>query len=199
MFEWITGVIQRLGYAGVAVLTFLEHVFPPMPSEVVIPLAGLVAARGELGIALVIATGTAGSLAGAAVWYAVARKIGERRLRAWIRRHGKWLTLGSKDVDRAQDWFRRHGKSSVFLGRMVPGVRTFVSVPAGFAGMGFATFVMYSALGTAVWTGALAYAGVVLQANFTLVSDYINVVSNIVIGALALLLVRRYVKCWREN
>ena len=199
MFEWITGVIGRLGYAGVAMLTFLENLLPPIPSELVIPLAGLVAARGEMNVGLVIAAAAVGSLAGATAWYAVGRQIGERRLRAWIDRHGKWVTLSSRDVDRAQAWFRRHGKSAVFGGRLVPGVRTFVSLPAGFSAMPLLPFLLYSALGTIVWTAALAYAGVVLQSQFTRVGDYLNVVTNAVFALLGVMIVRRYVRCWRER
>ena len=199
MFDWITGVIARLGYLGVAILTFLENIFPPIPSEVVIPLAGFVAAQGDLRIGLVIVTGTCGSLAGAGVWYAVGRRIGEKRVRAWVDRHGKWLTLSATDVDRAQLWFRRHGNTAVLLGRLMPGVRTFVSLPAGFSAMPIGPFLLYSALGTAMWTAALAYAGVLLQANFTAVGDYLNVVTSVLLGVLAIMLVRRYVNCWKER
>src|SRR5687767_12557615 len=174
MFNWITGVIGRLGYAGVAGLTFLENVFPPIPSELVIPLAGYVAAQGDMRLMLVVATASAGSLAGAAVWYWIGRTVGERRLRAWVDRHGKWLTLSGKDVDRAQRSFSRHGNAAVFVGRLVPGVRTLISLPAGFARMPALPFVVYSALGTMVWTAALAYAGVALQSNFTIVGDFIK-------------------------
>jgi membrane protein DedA with SNARE-associated domain len=199
MFDWIAGVIGRLGYAGIAALTFLENVFPPIPSELVIPLAGFVAATGELRLRTVIAMGSAGSLAGATIWYAVGRHVGEVRLRAWVDRHGKWLTLSATDVDRAQLWFRRHGNAAVFLGRLMPGVRTFVSLPAGFTAMPMAPFLVYSAAGTVVWTAALAYAGVVLQANFTMIGDYIDVATNAVFGLLGVLLVRRYMKCWNES
>jgi membrane protein DedA with SNARE-associated domain len=199
MFDWITGVIGRLGYFGVAVLTFLENIFPPIPSELVIPLAGFVAARGDLRIGLVIVTGTLGSLAGATVWYVVGRRIGEKGVRAWVGRHGKWLTLSATDVDRAQAWFRRHGNTAVLLGRLMPGVRTVVSLPAGFSAMPVGPFLLYSALGTAIWTAALAYAGVVLQARFTTVGDYVNIATNVLLGVLAVMLVRRYVKCWKES
>jgi membrane protein DedA with SNARE-associated domain len=197
VFDWITGVINRLGYVGVATLTFLENVFPPIPSEVVIPLAGFVAAQGDLRIGLVIATATFGSLAGAAVWYAIGRRVGEHRVREWVARHGKWLTLSAKDVDRAQSWFRRHGNAAVLLGRLMPGVRTFVSLPAGFSAMPIGPFLLYSALGTVIWTAALAYAGVLLQSNFTVVGDYVNILTNILLAVVGLLLVRRYVTCWR--
>jgi membrane protein DedA with SNARE-associated domain len=199
MFEWITGTIRTLGYLGVALLTFAENAFPPIPSELVIPLAGFVAAQGDLSVVGVIAAGSVGSLAGAWAWYQVGRRLGEQRLRAWVRRYGKWLTLEGDDVDRAQRWFERRGAAAVFIGRLVPGVRTFVSLPAGFAGMALGPFLFYSAAGTVIWTAALAYAGVVLRANFTVVGDYIGMATNIVIGTLALLLVRRYVRCWRAH
>jgi membrane protein DedA with SNARE-associated domain len=199
MFDWITGIIGRLGYAGVAGLTFLENVFPPIPSELVIPLAGYVAAQGDMRLILVIAAASVGSLAGAAVWYWIGGSVGERRLRAWVDRHGKWLTLSGKDVDRAQLWFSRHGNAAVFFGRLVPGVRTLVSLPAGFARMPALPFIVYSALGTMIWTAALAYAGVALQSNFTIVGDYINMVTNVVLGAIGVMIATRYVKCWRAH
>jgi membrane protein DedA with SNARE-associated domain len=198
MFDWIVAVIARLGYVGVALLTFLENVFPPIPSELVIPLAGFVAARGELQIAAVIAIATAGSLAGATAWYVLGQRIGEPRLRRWVGRHGKWLTLSAHDVDRSNDWFRRHGRVAVLVGRLVPGVRTFISLPAGFSGMPLKPFLLYSALGTVIWTGVLAGAGVVLQANFSRVGDYVNVATNILLAGFLALLVYRYVRCWRS-
>jgi membrane protein DedA with SNARE-associated domain len=196
MFEWITKVVERLGYAGVGGLTFLENVFPPIPSEVVIPLAGFVAAQGGMGLAGVIAAGSLGSIAGAWFWYEVGRRMGEERLRRWVDRHGRWLTLSAKDVDRAQSWFRRHGNAAVFVGRLVPGVRTFVSLPAGFSGMPIAPFLIYSTLGTVLWTAGLACAGVLLQANFTRVSDYIDAATNALLVGLAGMLAYRYVTCW---
>jgi membrane protein DedA with SNARE-associated domain len=199
MFDWITETIRSLGYLGVAVLTLAENAFPPIPSELVIPLAGFVAAQGDLSVPGVIAAGSAGSLAGAWGWYEVGRRLGERRLRRWVQRFGKWLTLDAEDVDRAQSWFERRGGAAVFIGRLVPGVRTFVSLPAGFAGMALGPFLLYSAAGTLIWTAALAYAGVLLRANFTLVGDYIGIVTNVVLGTMALLLVRRYLRCWRAR
>ena len=199
MFEWITSVIARLGYFGVATLTFLENLFPPIPSELVIPLAGFVAAQGGLRLSLVIVMGSVGSLAGALVWYGIGKRVGEQRLRTWVARHGRWLTLSAQDVDRAQDWFRRHGAAAVFFGRLMPGVRTFVSLPAGFSSMPLGGFLLYSALGTAMWTAALAYAGVMLQANFTLVGDYIDVVTNALLALGGVMLVRRYIRCWKAT
>ncbi len=196
MFDWITGVIGKLGYLGVLALTFLENLFPPIPSELVIPLAGFVAAKGELNLYVVIGLASAGSLLGSTVWYVVGRRIGERRLKKWIDQHGRWLTLGTHDVDAAKSWFTRHGRAAVFLGRLMPGVRTFVSLPAGFSKMPAIPFLLYSAMGTAIWTTVLAYAGVLLQSNFVRVEAYMNVATNILIVAGVILLVRRYLRCW---
>jgi membrane protein DedA with SNARE-associated domain len=106
--------------------------------------------------------------------------------------------LSPEDVDRAQQWFRRHGAVAVFVGRLVPGVRTFVSLPAGFSSMPLGRFMLYSALGTAIWTAALSYAGVVLQANFTLIGDYINAATNVLFAVAGVMLVRRYFRCWKS-
>ena len=199
MFEWIAGVIARLGYAGVAFLTFLENLVPPIPSELVIPLAGFTAARGDMRLGLVVAAATIGSVAGATAWYWIGRRIGERRLRAWIELHGRWLTLGPQDLDRAQGWFHDRGVWAVLLGRLVPGVRTFVSVPAGFARMPLASFLLFSALGTLLWTTALAYAGVVLESNFTVIGDYVDALSYGVLAVMGLMLTRRYIRCWKAS
>jgi membrane protein DedA with SNARE-associated domain len=196
VFDWVAGIIKSLGYIGVAMLTFLEHLFPPIPSELILPLAGYVAASGEIDVVMVIATATVGSLCGATLWYVIGRRIGERRLRSWIERHGKWLTLSARDVDRANDWFRRRGKAAVLLGRLVPGVRTFVSLPAGFSGMPWPIFVAYSLFGTLLWTAALVYAGVTLQQNFTAVGQYINLATNILFAMLGAMMIYRYAKCF---
>lgn len=197
MFEWIARVIAQLGYVGVAALTFLENLFPPIPSELILPLAGYVAATGQLELGIVIAAGSLGSLAGATFWYVLAKRAGEVRFREWVRRHGRWLTLSVNDVDRAQLWFKRRGKWAVLIGRLLPGVRTFVSLPAGFSAMPWPTFLVYSAIGTVAWTVSLVYAGAILQAQFGAVGRYLDIATNILFGAVVLMLVMRYVRCFR--
>ena len=199
MFEWVAGVIAQLGYAGVAVLTFLENLFPPIPSELILPLAGYVAATGDLGLGLVIVAGTLGSLTGATFWYVLAKRAGEARFREWVQRHGRWLTLSATDVDRAQRWFKRRGQWAVLIGRLLPGVRTFVSLPAGFSGMPWPTFLLFSVIGTLAWTAALVYAGAVLQANFHAVGRYIDIATNLLLAAVVVMLVVRYVRCFRAT
>lgn len=199
MFDWIVGIITRLGYAGVATLTFLEHLFPPIPSELILPLAGYVTGTGELTLGGVIALGSLGSLGGATVWYVIGKRIGEKRLRTWIDNHGRWLTLSNKDIDKAKDWFERRGKAAVLIGRLMPGIRTFVSLPAGFSGMAWAPFLIFSAIGTIGWTAALVYAGAKLQENFESVSNYVDMITNGVFAILGAMIIWRYVRCWRSS
>ena len=199
MFDWIVGIISSLGYAGVAMLTFLEHLFPPIPSELILPLAGYVTGSGDLTLGAVIATGSIGSLGGATVWFVIGKRVGERRLRKWIDRHGRWLTLSNGDIDRAKEWFQRRGKTAVMIGRLMPGVRTFVSLPAGFSGMPWLPFLLYSAIGTITWTAALVYAGAKLEENFEMVSKYVDIVTNGVFAVLAAMLIWRYIRCWRSK
>lgn len=181
MFDWITGFVRQAGYAGVFLLMLLENVVPPIPSELIMPLAGFTAARGELSIVLVVVAGTAGSLIGALFWYNVGRRLGLDRLKRLAARHGRWLTLSPGDVDRADDWFGRHGRRAVFFGRLVPTVRTLISVPAGINGMPLASFLAWSVLGTGCWTALLAGAGYLLQGQYELVADYLNPVSTVVV------------------
>lgn len=183
MENWVVDVVRGMGPLGVALLMFLENLFPPLPSEVIMPLAGYLAARGEAPFWAMAVAGTLGSLAGAVVWYAVGRAVSRGRLAAWVDRHGTWLAMTPDDVDRASDWFARHGRTSVFFGRLVPVVRTLISVPAGFSRMPPGQFLVLSALGSGVWTFALGYAGLVLGSRFEEVGRWMGPVSSAVVVA----------------
>jgi membrane protein DedA with SNARE-associated domain len=185
MFDWITGIVERTGYAGVFLLMLGENVFPPIPSEMIMPLAGFTAAQGKLDVVLVVLAGAAGSLLGALFWYYVGRRLGPERLKRFASRHGRWLTLTPGEVDGACAWFGRHGGKAVFLGRLVPTVRTLVSVPAGIAGMPLPKFLAFTALGTALWTALLAAAGYLLQDQYRLVAGYVDPAANLVFGLIA--------------
>lgn len=191
MFDWITGLLEQLGLAAVAFLMLAENVFPPIPSEVIMPLAGFLAFEGKMNIVAAVAAGSFGSLLGTYLWYIAARRIGEARLRRLVARHGRWLTLSLDDLDRAGDWFRRHGRMAVLLGRLMPGIRTVISVPAGLTGMKHAPFLAYSLLGTAVWTAFLTGLGYALGSQYDKVADWLNPVTTaIIVGALALYVYR---------
>ena len=187
MFDWMVRFVTDTGYVGVALLMFAENVFPPIPSELIMPLAGFVAARGELSLPGVIVAGALGSIAGLHLWYELGRAIGTERLGRWAERHGRWLGLDAEDVEAARAWFDRHGPFAVLLGRLVPTVRTLISVPAGVARMGRARFLALSAAGTLVWAGGLAIAGHILESQYDRVVDWVNPVATAVVVALVLL------------
>jgi membrane protein DedA with SNARE-associated domain len=182
MFDWVTGFVERAGYWGIALLMLAENVFPPIPSELIMPLAGFSAAKGSLSFIGVVLAGVAGSILGTVLWYAVGRWLGCERLKRFAARHGRWLTLSPDEVNQAQAWFARHGGKAVLIGRLVPGVRTLISVPAGVADMPLAPFLIYSAVGTAAWSSLLAAGGYFLESQYGTVAAFLNPVSNVVFG-----------------
>lgn len=194
MSDWVVRLIEQSGYLGVAFLMFLETIFPPIPSEVIMPVAGMASANGKLSFTLAVAAGTAGAMLGNIFWYLAARALGHDRLKPIIRRHGKWLTLDWKDVEKAHRWFDRHGMILVFAGRLVPTVRSLVSIPAGLLDMRFRNFVIASTLGTAIWTAVLAGAGYKLQENFRDIGQVIGPLSNLVLAVLVLTYVWRLIR-----
>lgn len=184
MFDWITSFIEGGGALAIAALMLLENVFPPIPSELIMPLAGFNAARGGTSLLLVIISGAAGSLAGAWLWYLLGCAYGTDRLHRLIARHGRWLTMTPAELDRAQRWFDRHGRSVVFFGRLVPTVRTLISIPAGLAQMFMPRFILFSAMGSILWCSILALAGYWLESRYEQVSAWLNPVSTIIVVAL---------------
>ena len=181
--EWALSLISTLGYPGLGFVMFLENVFPPIPSELVLPLAGWLTLGEEapftmLGVTVV---GAIGSVLGAFFFYGLGAWFDESRVRALLQRYGKWFMLSVEDLDVALAWFERHGEYVVFFGRMVPIVRSLISVPAGLASMPLGKFSLYTAVGTALWSFILAFAGRMLGDNWYLVSDFIDKYENIVL------------------
>ena len=186
MIEALSQLIERGGYPGIILLAFVETIFPPLPSELFMPMAGSVASRSELSLFGVIAAGTLGSLGGAWFWYAVGHAIGLDRARQLAVRHGRWLTLHARDLDRGNAWFERHGGWVVLFGRMVPGIRSVISVPAGIAQMPVGQFLLLSGIGSAIWTSLLMSAGYILGSEYGRVAGWAEPVSNLIIGGLLL-------------
>lgn len=185
MTDLVTALAES-GYLGIALLMLLENLFPPIPSELVMPLAGFVAGQGRLSLLGVIVAGSAGSLAGASFWYVLARRYGKQRLQRLADRHGRWLTVDAADIERADAWFDRHGGKAVLLGRLVPTVRTLISVPAGLSGMAPGRFLAFSAVGTVAWTAALALAGHALGDRFEDVDAWLAPIAKLIVAAIAL-------------
>lgn len=201
--EWILMVMDKLGLVGVALMMFLENVFPPIPSELIMPAAGFAAAIGELSLISVIVAGTIGSVLGALPLYYLGSRLDETRLIRLTERYGKYLLITPKDIVSAQAWFDRHGKTVVFFGRMIPAIRSLISIPAGMARMSLLPFLMLTAMGSMIWSALLAYAGFVLGANYEKVGIYIESVSHYVVLLMVLifsyLLYRRIKTVWGKH
>jgi membrane protein DedA with SNARE-associated domain len=176
--EWAVSVMEALGAPGAGLLIALENLFPPLPSEVILPLAGFSASRGDLSLAGALFWTTAGSVAGAVVLYWIGALIGRDRLRTVVDR---MPLLKLSDVDRAEAWFARHGGKAVLLGRMVPIFRSLISVPAGVERMRFGVFLLYTTLGSLIWNTTFVLAGYVLGENWHLIESSVGLYSKIVL------------------
>jgi membrane protein DedA with SNARE-associated domain len=181
----LTGLFARLidgtGEVGVGVLTLVETVVPPVPSEIVLPLSGFLAQQGRLAIVWVLLAATLGSLAGAFAFYGLGAALGLERS---VRLLSKVPLLDREDLEAASDWFGRHGRGSVFFGRFVPGVRSLISLPAGAQRMPLGLFTACTALGSALWNSLLVGAGYALGTQWSTVGGYVSTASDVVIGLL---------------
>lgn len=188
--DWAVDVIDAIGYLGVVLLVSLESVFPPIPSEVVLPAAGFAAAEGSANVVGMMVAATVGSVIGAWMLYLASAAIGHARLRALTVRYGRWLGVKPHDLDRAEAWFDHHGPMAVLVCRCIPLIRSLVSIPAGFRRMAPMTFTVYTAIGSLVWNVVLIGSGYLLGDNWESVSSYVEVLQYVVIAVVAGLLAR---------
>ncbi|CAA9436230.1 MAG: hypothetical protein AVDCRST_MAG78-2056 [uncultured Rubrobacteraceae bacterium] len=185
MTGWIADLIDAFGALGVALLMALENLFPPIPSELILPFAGFLVGRGELGFLSALVASTAGSLAGALILYALGRWGG----RSLILRYGRLLRVKEADLDRAEGWFDRYDEWVVLFGRMVPGVRSIVSIPAGMLGTPFVRFLLLTTAGSAAWNTLLLGMGWYLGENWQQIADVVGPISTLVLVLVAVALV----------
>ena len=183
MLEFITNTISSLGYIGIAFLMALENIIPPIPSELIMPLAGFTVNRGEMNFVLVVVAGTIGSIIGTMPWYFLGKSLGLKRTIEIVDRYGKWLALSGKDVEKANNWFNRRGNTAIAFGRLIPGIRTYISLPAGISKIPLLPFLFYSTLGSIFWVTLLTGAGYILGANYELVGEYMKPLSIFVLIA----------------
>ncbi|SBT39400.1 DedA family protein [Micromonospora auratinigra] len=177
---WVTGLVERLGGPGAGLAVALENLFPPIPSEVILPLAGFTASQGRMSLVGAIGWTTLGSVLGALALYYVGAALGRDRMRAIAAR----LPLVKlADVDRTEAWFLRHGTKAVFFGRMIPIFRSLISVPAGVERMPVSTFLLFTTLGSLIWNSVFVLAGYLLGENWHVVEAYVGTVQNVVIVA----------------
>ncbi|MCD2190941.1 DedA family protein [Actinomycetospora soli] len=192
---WATDLMATFGAPGAGLIVAIENVFPPIPSEIILPLAGFAAGRGEFSVWAAIIWTTAGSVVGAIALYLVGMLCSD----GWVRRTIARMPLVSEDdVLKAESWFDRHGRASVFWGRMIPGVRSFVSIPAGQRRMPWWEFTMFTALGSLIWNSVFVGGGYALGSQWHLVEQYAGVFQTIVlvllVGLVGFMLVKRYRK-----
>jgi membrane protein DedA with SNARE-associated domain len=203
MQEWITNLMTSMGYLGIGLLMFLENLFPPIPSELIMPLAGFNIAKGKMEFLPAIAAGTIGTVLGAFPWFYLGRQFSEERIKKLLDRYGKWLRISGKDIDKAQGWFTRFGPVAVLIGRLIPGVRTLISLPAGMAEMSLAPFLLYSTIGTTLWVSLLVYAGYLLGDNYEDIEGYLapfsKIILGLIVGVILVWLLRKYLRSRNYN
>jgi membrane protein DedA with SNARE-associated domain len=188
--EWVTSVIETLGYPGLTVLVALENIFPPIPSELILPLAGFLTGQNRFSFPLVLVATTLGSLLGALLLYGVGMAAGQRGVRRLFERYGHLALLTPDDLARAERWFDRYGPVAVFIGRLIPVVRSLVSIPAGYRRMPVGQFLLLTGFGSVLWNGALVSLGWILGENWHQVEDYVGWLQYLVIAAVVFLILR---------
>lgn len=186
MENWITQVMESFGYLGIFLLIAVENLFPPIPSEVILTLGGFMTTNTELSIIGVILAATIGSLVGAICLYGVGRLMSTERLEWIVERYGKILRLKRQDITKTHNWFTKYGVWAVFFGRLVPLIRSLISIPAGSAKMRLMPFLVLTTVGSLIWNTALVYVGAAVGASWETIVEYMDVYSNVVYGLIVL-------------
>lgn len=200
MSDFITNLIADGGYGGVFALMVLENVFPPIPSEIVLPFIGLSIASGALSPLPALAAATAGSVVGTTFWYLIGRFVSVERLSAFFSHYGAYVAISLEDFVRATTFFKRYQVPAVLGGRLIPTVRSVISIPAGSVKMSFGLFLVLSVIGSAVWNSLLMYGGYLLHQDFAAVEKYIDPVANGVVAFIVFLYIAQVVRFhWRRR
>jgi len=199
MFEWIEGIVLSGGLWGLLFLAFIENVFPPIPSELIMPFGGHLAKQGKMSFMGAVLAGSVGATLGCLPLYYAGKSLGEKRIREFFKNYGFWIGMDEKDFDKSRSWFNRHQETSVFLCRIVPGVRSFIALPAGISKMSVVKFSIYTFAGSFIWTLLLVTAGYLLGDSFKAVDKFLGPVSKIVVGAFVVYFVYRGFTKWKER
>jgi membrane protein DedA with SNARE-associated domain len=168
------------GYGAIFSAMFLENLFPPIPSELIMPLGGFYVQQGKLAFIPVVLAGLLGTVLGALPWYGIGRLVNEERIERWLERHGRWIGISPQELHRSRNWFNRHGTALVFWGRLIPGIRTLISVPAGIEMMPFVPFLIWTTAGSLIWTLLLTVAGLLLGESYSNVEVWIEPVAKVI-------------------
>ncbi|GGN61721.1 MULTISPECIES: DedA family protein [Oceanobacillus] len=201
MQSWVTYIMEKFGYLGIFLMMTLENLFPPIPSEIVLPFGGFMTTYANLTVIGVMTAATLGSVIGAMILYSIGLLIDVERLERIVARFGHLLRIEKADIRKADTWFDRFGYWTVFFCRMVPLVRSLISIPAGMSNMKFSAFILLTTLGTLIWNALLVAVGVLLGENWEAILGIMDVYSTIVyslLGAGVILMAFIYIKKWRK-
>ncbi len=199
MTRWVLDFIGATGYLGIVALMFVENIFPPIPSEFIMPLAGFLVSENKFSFFAVVCAGTFGSVLGALPLYFLGAKIGAEKLKIFADTRGRWFAFSSRDIERANRWFDKYGHFAVLLCRLVPGIRSLISIPAGINRMNMFSFLFFTTLGAGVWTAFLAGLGFILKSNFGEIENYLDPVVYIVLAAIIVLYLFRVIKRGKKS
>ena len=203
LIKQAVSVNPLMGYGAIFAAMFLENLFPPIPSELIMPLGGFLVQQGELQFIPVVLAGLVGTVVGALPWYGIGRLINEERIEHWLERHGRWIGISPAELARSRRWFNRFGTALVFWGRLVPGIRTLISVPAGIEMMPLAPFLIWTTVGSLIWTLLLTVAGLLLGESYSNVELWIEPVSKVIKVGLVITVVAAAVwlvlRIWRRR
>lgn len=195
MLQWVTitalNLIENAGYAGIAVISFLENIFTPIPSEAVIPFAGVLVQQGKFSLFVVILATTLGSVVGALFFYYLGFFLGAIGVRSWVVKWGRYLWVSEQDLNRAEEWFKKYDRWAVLLCRIIPLVRSFISIPAGYVKMPLLEFLILTGIGTTIWSSFLVGLGFVFGEAYTILVPYFRYL-DILAAVLAIILIIYY-------
>jgi membrane protein DedA with SNARE-associated domain len=186
MYEWVTNIMEQFGYMGIFFMMALENVFPPIPSEIVLPFSGFMTTNSELTVIGVIITATCGSVFGAIVLYGIGRLIDVERLEKIVDRWGHIIRIKKEDIHKADNWFDKYGYWTVLFCRMIPLIRSLISIPAGMSNMNFTLFLLFTLIGTLIWNIILIMIGVTLGENWDSILGFMDMYSNITYAIIAI-------------
>lgn len=200
MEEWIVYMMNTYGYIGILILIAVENIFPPIPSEVILTFSGFLTTTSDVTMTGVIIFSTIGSMIGAVILYGIGRLLDVKKLEIIVDRWGYLLRLTRKDIKKADEWFARVGIWAVLIGRVVPIVRSLISIPAGMAKMNLGVFLLFTALGSLIWNSVLVYIGARVGSSWGKIVSYIDTYSNLVVLLLSFLILFFIVRLfWRRR
>src|SRR3989344_293407 len=199
IIESIVSIIGDLGYLGIILGMFIESSFIPFPSEVILPPAGVLVARGEMAFILVLVSSLIGSLLGAYLNYILGLHFGRRVINHLITKYGKFMLLKKESLDKSDYYFKHHGSITTFTGRLIPAVRQLISLPAGFARMPVGKFALYTALGSGIWSAILIYVGILYGNNKESIDSFLGSVTLIALLGISIIIITYYLWVKRLN